>query len=411
MAITLTGNPTATRESTTMSILSAHNPLLFEFTAGAGETSLQVQVTNTVGTEIGTFKTLPFASDNTLTIDVSSIVKSQLSNDDNSENTRTATGFDGGSAFGFKLKYRVGGTGSYTSIGNTYYGANAVRQIGSTYDATLAEYTAILSGSPKGVDFTGKFLTLFDNPVLFWYADVLDPSANSEVSVWQSQLAFPLALADYTDVDTIRAQWYRQGSLISTTASVDAGTTTPIITFAIPTAERCYSYTDVVIDVGIGNGGGGMGTPSIDAITFEIRRACNNPTAIKWLNSLGAWECWVFEGRTPRTIDTAGSGEYGIFPATLSTATETRRYFSKDRRQSLSVSADNLTTNQVIAISEIATSPNVVLFVGALTAGTSFEDWHGVTVDAGSFDFYDDYNQKHKIAFTVNLPDEFTISN
>ena len=79
MAITLTDSPEETREGETIRFFSAHNPLLFEFTAGAGETSLQVKVTTPAPVDLGVIKTLPFASDGTLLVDVAYIVRSQLS--------------------------------------------------------------------------------------------------------------------------------------------------------------------------------------------------------------------------------------------------------------------------------------------------------------------------------------------
>lgn len=411
MAITLTGTPAITREGETVNLFTASNKLLFEFTAGASEASLQVQVQDASSGVLGTLKTVPFNSDSTLTIDAGFILRNQLNNDDDSDNARGSNDFSGvGSTAPFKLAYRVGGTGSYTVLSTLYQAVRGVRQYGSTYGASVADYTPLMTGTT--VDYTGKFLTLFENPVLFWYADGT-PATSADVSVFQSQLAFPMRLADYTVIQILRAIWRNKAGTSSNTQSyVDAGTNTAIITFAIPEAESAFEWDTVGITVGTNNGAGNLGNTAIDTITFQIQRVCNNPTALKWINSLGAWEVWVFEGRTPYSLDTDSlGGEYGIYQADISTATESRRYLNKSARKSVSLFADNLLLDQVRAISEIVTSPHVIMYVGDLVGGTDFTDWEGVTIDAGSFRVEDTYDKRHKISIDVNMIDILTISN
>jgi hypothetical protein len=264
------------------------------------------------------------------------------------------------------------------------------------------------------VDFTGKWLTLFTNPVLFWYSDVATPSSASDVSVWYSQLAFPLAVADFTVIDHIRARWYAGGSLIATDNDDDAGTSSNVITASVPNAEEyVWQANEVIVDAGLGTGSPAtMGTVAVDPITFEVRRACNNPIAIKWLNSLGAWECWVFDGQSPRVqaVD-SDSGQYGVEVRNVKTTTETRRYFSKMAQDELTLTAEHLKLDQIKALEEIATSPNVLIYAGALTAGTAFDTWHGVTVEPGTFSTYDTYFKRYTFEVTVRLVDKYFMRN
>ena len=409
MAITLTDTPAIPREGVTVRIFASSNKLLFEFTADAGETSLQVQLQDDLSNVLGTLKTLPFASDSTLSVDVGFIARAQLNNDDDSDNTRGSVGFGSGTSTSFVIAYRVAGTGAYTVL-DTYRAIRGVRQYGSTYGAGVVDYTALMTGTT--VDYTGKFLTLFENPVLFWYADGT-PASDADVSVFQSQLAFPLRTANFTVIQVIRAIWRSSDGVTTSTQSyVDAGTSSRVITLPVPEAERAYEWATVDVTVGTNNGAGNIGDIAIDTITFQIQRACNNPTALKWINSLGAWECWVFEGRAPATLDTDSlGGEYGIYQADISTATESRRYLNKSARKSVSLFADNLLLDQVKALAEIVTSPHVIMYVGELVGGTDFTEWEGVTIDAGSFRVEDTYDKRHKISLDVNMIDTLTISN
>ena len=409
MAITLTDTPAIPREGVTVRIFASSNKLLFEFTADAGETSLQVQLQDDLSNVLGTLKTLPFASDSTLSVDVGFIARAQLNNDDDSDNTRGSVGFGSGTSTSFVIAYRVAGTGAYTVL-DTYRAIRGVRQYGSTYGACVVDYTALMTGTT--VDYTGKFLTLFENPVLFWYADGT-PASDADVSVFQSQLAFPLRTANFTVIQVIRAIWRSSDGVTTSTQSyVDAGTSSRVITLPVPEAERAYEWATVDVTVGTNDGAGNIGDIAIDTITFQIQRACNNPTALKWINSLGAWECWVFEGRAPATLDTDSlGGEYGIYQADISTATESRRYLNKSARKSVSLFADNLLLDQVRAIAEIVTSPHVIMYVGDLVGGTDFTEWEGVTIDSGSFRVEDTYDKRHKISIDVNMIDILTISN
>jgi hypothetical protein len=406
MAITLTSTPASTREGETINVFAGNNPLFFEFTADAGETSLQVQVQTTAGAELGTLPTLPFWTGGTLDVDVAYILRNSLSNNDNTDNSRgviTTTGT--GSAIAFKLAYRVGGTGSYTVLSTTYNAVNAVRQMGSTYGATLAEYVPLFTGTT--IDFTGKFLTLFENPVLFWWSDIANPT-DTQASFWSVQTAFATRTADIGKIDAIGQDNYNGATLEDSTLSTIT-TTTTVTTAKINLIQEKIEYTSTVISAGI-NSLGTLDT-AIAPLTFEIRRACQNPKAIKWFNTLGTWETWVFEGRSATTLETESSGEYGIYNKNIATATETRRNFSKTARKVMSLQADNLLLDQVLALEEIFYSPNVLLYTGPLTNGIAFEDWQGVTVSGGSSTSADTYNKRHKISFDINLVDIQTISN
>ena len=70
MAITITDTPAEVREGETINVFSANNNLFFEFTAGAGEASLQVKLTDSVPADLGVIKTLPFDSSGVLKVDI-----------------------------------------------------------------------------------------------------------------------------------------------------------------------------------------------------------------------------------------------------------------------------------------------------------------------------------------------------
>lgn len=418
MAITLTDTPAETREGVTVNTFSAHNPLLFEFTTSGSpiDTSVQVQVLDGAGsTVLGTLKNLPFNSDNTVLIDLAYPLRDAFMHNNLVDDSRLQSGdkTNADIADRFTLKYRANGTGSYTSIGDTYTAVDAVRQLGSTFGVTLAEYWPLITASPFAIDYTGAFLTLFDNPVLFWYSDVANPTTASQVSVWQLGLTFLVPIDAFGFIDGLLQEWIdSEGNVVDGDLYSLGALTANSFIVGIQEAESfLIGAEQLTIQVGVSGSGGVISDPLTETKTVKIRRACNNPIAIRWQNSLGGFDTWVFEGRTPRELQVDGVGPYGIFPTDIKTATETRRQGRKRVNEVLSVSAENLSLNEVKALQEIAYAPSVWLFVGDLTAGTAFDDWQGITVEPENFDLYDTYDSRHKIEFSFTLSEIYTVKN
>ena len=83
MAITVT-EPTATRDSNLSYYVASDNPIIFTFTAGAGETQAQLQIyddTTGTGVLINSFDiVLSFDASNEIDFDVSPYLRSLISN-------------------------------------------------------------------------------------------------------------------------------------------------------------------------------------------------------------------------------------------------------------------------------------------------------------------------------------------
>lgn len=138
--------------------------------------------------------------------------------------------------------------------------------------------------------------------------------------------------------------------------------------------------------------------------TIKLDRLCyNNPVFLKWRNSIGGWDQWLFGGTQTDGLTTDDIGDYQTPIWDLSTAESTSNSLGKNASNSLIVGADNLTDNQLSAIREILYSPKVYKIE---TNGNK----QGVKVKPGTFS-KETRNGRHSIEFEIILPDLYTVKS
>ena len=400
MAVTLTSTPAN-------GILTAFNRWAFVFTRDAGEPYIQLRVTDQDSNVVGLLKPIPFnASTDQATIFLEPFLQDQSLFLDDTENSGNAvggvtTGTIREIILNFTLEFRTDVTAGFTSIGTTYDYAPAVRQIGDA--PNLEDFNAI-EGGGGSVSTGGKYLTKFERKKLFWFSDVQNPSSTSDIVLFQNQNVY--AFDDAFSEMTFRARWFLGGSLLDTDSYTNtAPNTTARGKHPVWEALKCYQYDKVIIDAISSNG------DTIVSITYDIVRVCNNPILIKFINAFGAWETWAFEGRAPFSIDVEAIDEYQLEPSNLATATETGRYGKKTNRPSIDVRSDNLRLDEAIALQDLLTQTNVLIYTGEFTGGAITSDWKGCRVRPSSFSIFDKYDTRHIIELTLELNEVYTLSN
>ena len=99
---------------------------------------------------------------------------------------------------------------------------------------------------------------------------------------------------------------------------------------------------------------------------FEVRDECKNPVCVYWLNTLGAFDTWLFS-YSQTIINNATPGTIIQNPITqnlyLEGAQRTRRRTDIDESQKIVLTADGLTLNQYQALREIKASELVGIWL------------------------------------------------
>lgn len=147
--------------------------------------------------------------------------------------------------------------------------------------------------------------------------------------------------------------------------------------------------------------------------TIKVRTACENPVYLAWKNLLGGWDYWLFSYDQKSVLQTEGGGVWRRNYSSLSAARGVLSVLKKQGREGLTLTADNLTRNEIEVIRKIALSPMVLMFVSWNRNASPPEPpkWKEVIVQDGSIGEFQARGQLHKIVFDIALPEFYTISN
>lgn len=140
-----------------------------------------------------------------------------------------------------------------------------------------------------------------------------------------------------------------------------------------------------------------------ELLTIDINRDCaNQEIQLRWLNSVGGWEYWTFSARKTygyeiSDVETIERDVFENWDTTFIAGGTESEHLSMKVRQSIEVRSQNLTKQQVDAISKIKFS----LKVEDVTNGVT------VLVENKSFEYRTDQDKIHSIDFTIIYPQTF----
>lgn len=140
--------------------------------------------------------------------------------------------------------------------------------------------------------------------------------------------------------------------------------------------------------------------------TFSINCDCSNQEVLlSWLNYLGGFEYWSFQGETEHTVDITNSGETkaNIFPAWPKSygehADTIRKQTFRESANKKFIFSQYLTQDEADAIAFIKSSPLVQIV-------NSRQDRRTVLVDTDSFTKYQDGDKTYSISFNILYTDD-----
>jgi hypothetical protein len=144
---------------------------------------------------------------------------------------------------------------------------------------------------------------------------------------------------------------------------------------------------------------------------FTVDCDCNKYNLkLTWLNNLGGWEYWNFTAGKDYQIDIAGvevvkqnilggwPQSYGEFADTI------ERDISRVSKNQVIVRSQNLTRDEVTAISKIKTSALVQIIDSKYNRRT-------VRVDSQSFKIYAEVDKLYTISFTITYTDDLPVQS
>jgi hypothetical protein len=124
---------------------------------------------------------------------------------------------------------------------------------------------------------------------------------------------------------------------------------------------------------------------------------------IKWLNSFGGWNYWLFyKGNDTLTTKDLGTifNDYEDVVDTISPYVA----IGKTSENNITVKQDNITPQEFLILNDILESPKVYLFTGLQNEVVQLNDWLEVTIKSGAFRVSNAREKMTNLNLTIELP-------
>jgi len=281
MAITVTQRPSTTISGETSRWNAVGNPIVYKMTTNKyteANYALSVSVYNSSNTLLNA---LPFYytpdSAGNLTVDISTILKSNLSpNFDGVITGSTKTFTDTNAFIKFYIKYTEVWTGSAESetsdSANQFFAVYGANQIPAAYGGNLAEYVTFEDGGPLA-----DWLTELDT-VVFWrgFPQLLSVIVGDNVS---SNVLF-VAGSDASTAENLTGKLacVDLNNLLTSQNSIDS--------------VNLILYKDASPDVAL-----------TESLPIELRDACDGQILLMGRTKRGGFICWMFDIGAEYTFD------------------------------------------------------------------------------------------------------------
>lgn len=134
----------------------------------------------------------------------------------------------------------------------------------------------------------------------------------------------------------------------------------------------------------------------------QISDACNGHY-LKWLNSFGGWNYWLFnKGNDTLTTKDLGTifNDYADVVDTISPYVA----IGKTSENNIVVRQDNITPDEFLILNDILESPKVYLFTGLQNEVVQANDWLEVTIKSGAFRVSNAREKMTNLNLTIELP-------
>jgi hypothetical protein len=128
---------------------------------------------------------------------------------------------------------------------------------------------------------------------------------------------------------------------------------------------------------------------------------------IKWLNSFGGWNYWLFyKGNDTLTTKDLGTiyNDYEDVVDTISPYVA----IGKTSENNITVKQDNITPQEFLILNDILESPKVYLFTGLQNEVVESNDWLEVTIKSGAFRVSNAREKMTNLNLTIELPTNTT---
>lgn len=146
-----------------------------------------------------------------------------------------------------------------------------------------------------------------------------------------------------------------------------------------------------------------------ETITFDITTPCDNPIYLRWKNRLGGWNYYLFDLKQLKTITIDSFNLFRENSKYIEDVRTVLNFYKKQGRRTWSLFAENITTNDVEILQELAISPKVEYYIG-LQGSPSVETFETVLVIDYALDI-NTVKNRHNVTVQIQLLELPTLTN
>lgn len=139
-------------------------------------------------------------------------------------------------------------------------------------------------------------------------------------------------------------------------------------------------------------------------ITFNVKRpveqSCNT-FYVRWLNTLGGWDYWLFEHKIYEAFKVENGNNYESYFDTISGISDFENVTLKNVSPAVQVGSDTLTKNEAEGLKILTTSPKIYWY------NEDISKWIGVIVEPGTFNIRSSKDNYFNVELTFVKPKYF----
>jgi hypothetical protein len=284
------------------------------------------------------------------------------------------------------LEKWIGSSNSFPPGGDVKYCVAGAFQIGDPDNGYYNKYFGNFYGSSFYPDLMPQWMTQFEKPVYFYgFPFTLSFLANATMNFgyedYIARVQFTQAdgTIDYFDSPTfvlndfISLAKLNIAELLLNPLQLGLDQRTKSILFRFGRIE-----SNMFLD-------------AFAPITFNFKRALEqscNTFYVRWLNTLGGWDYWLFEHKIYEAFNVENGNNYESYFDSISDITDFENVTLKNVSPAVQVGSSTLTKNEAEGLKVLPTSPKIYWYNEELSK------WIGVIVEPGTFNIRstkDDY--------------------
>jgi hypothetical protein len=158
------------------------------------------------------------------------------------------------------------------------------------------------------------------------------------------------------------------------------------------------------IEIRFGRGSGGLFIDAFAPITLNVKRSIEqscNTFYVRWLNTLGGWDYWLFEGKIYEGFKVENGNNYESYFDEISTISDFENVTLKNVSPAVQVGSNTLTKNEAEGLKVLPTSPKIYWY------NEDLSKWIGVRVEPGTFNIRSTKEDYFNVELTFVKPKYF----